>query len=204
MAHGLLIRSLTKLADKHKAALISAIEEVVMTTDDANPSSNTTYGYVTQTWPLNRGIDLASELLGRHNLSDAGEAVVDNYESVSSIGNEVEIAVVELHESKIESNGGVRILLEYEWLMVCWSVVWLNLLTSTKQPWLVQSRKWSWRLHKQAINIYSLLHKQAIYIYSLLYKQAIYIYSLLHIQAWTFRMVRGLYLQPKSTFFSIA
>ena len=51
---------------------------------------------------------LASELLGRHNLSDAGEAVVDNYESVSSIGNEVEIAVVELHESKIESNGGIE------------------------------------------------------------------------------------------------
>ena len=49
MAHGLLTRSLTKLADKHKAALISAIEEVVMTTDDAIPSTNTTFGYVTQT-----------------------------------------------------------------------------------------------------------------------------------------------------------
>ena len=28
----------------------------------------------------------------------------------------------------------------------------------------------------------------------------IYIYSLLHKQDWTFRLVRGLYLQPKSTF----
>ena len=44
MAHGLLIRSLTKLADKHKAALISAIEEVVMTTDDANPSTKLRLG----------------------------------------------------------------------------------------------------------------------------------------------------------------
>ena len=42
-----------------------------------------------------------------------------NYESVSSIGKEVEIEVVELHESKMESNGGVRILLVYVWLMVC-------------------------------------------------------------------------------------
>ena len=48
-AQGLLTRSLTKFVDKHKAALISAIEEVGMTTDDANRSSNTMYGYVTQT-----------------------------------------------------------------------------------------------------------------------------------------------------------
>ena len=91
--------------------------------------------YVTQSWPLDRGSDLASEPLGRHNLSDAGEVVVDNYESVSSNGNEVKNAVVELHESKIESNGGVRILLVYVWLMVYWHAVWLNLPTSTKQPW---------------------------------------------------------------------
>ena len=43
MAHGLLTRSLTKLADEHKAALISAIEEVVMPTDDTNPGTNTTF-----------------------------------------------------------------------------------------------------------------------------------------------------------------
>ena len=104
------------LSDEHKAALITAIEEVVMTTDDAIPSTNTTFGYVSQTWPLNRGSGLASEPLWRHNLSDAGEAVVasvDYYESVSLIGNEVDDAVVELHESKIENKGGVRDLLIY-------------------------------------------------------------------------------------------
>ena len=46
-------------------------------------------------------------------------ASVDYYESVSLIGNEVDDAVVELHESKIENKGGVRDLLIYVWLMVC-------------------------------------------------------------------------------------
>ena len=118
-AHGLLTRSLTKLADKHKAALISAIEEVVMPSDDTNPGTNTTFEVCDSDLTTELGTDLASELLGRHNLSDAGEGVMANYESVSSIGNEVENAFVELHESKMESNGGVRILLEYVWLMVC-------------------------------------------------------------------------------------
>ena len=52
-----------KLPDEHKAALISAIEEVVQPADDPKPGTNTTFGNAIQPWPLNRGSDLASEPL---------------------------------------------------------------------------------------------------------------------------------------------
>ena len=80
-----------------------------MTTDDTNPGTNTTFEVCDSDLTTGLGTDLASEPLGRHNLSDAGEGVVDNYESVSSIGNEVEEAVIELHERQIENMGCVTI-----------------------------------------------------------------------------------------------
>ena len=54
---------------------------------------------------------LGSEPLSRHNLSEEGEAVLaseSHYRSVGFIGNEVEGAVVKLHESEIENKSGVR------------------------------------------------------------------------------------------------
>ena len=56
--------------------------------------------------------------------------------------------------------------------------------------------------------INSILNANAIYQFNwqmqMQFTDEIYIYSLLQNQAWTFRVVRGLYLQPKSTFYSIA
>ena len=51
------------LSDEHKAALITAIEEVAKPADGSSPGTNTTNGTAHQPRPQNRGSDLASEPL---------------------------------------------------------------------------------------------------------------------------------------------